>query len=363
MATIKTYETGRGTRHCAEIVIRKNGKTLHRESKTFKKRTHAQQWADKREAELKIHGIKPKTNDYTIAELAEKYIADYTGKVRMGRSKLSDLKRIQHYPICQQPSAQLTSADYINHINQRLATGAQPQTVNNDLTWFSLMLKFGIAAHNTGSNIEQLNAAKEFLRAHGLIARPDSRERIPTLEEHQQLLNHFHDQQTRRSSIPMLDILLFAMYSARRQAEITRIQWADNDNTHKTGIVHDAKHPRHKTGNHRTFNYPPPAWEIAQQQPQTHAEIFPYNPRTVSALFTRACAVLEIKGLRFHDYRHLATTHLFVTGMSIQDVSAVTLHESWSVLKRYTHLDERTKATVTQIYAATAAYTKTLKQE
>ncbi len=356
MATIKTYETSRGVRYCAEIVIRKNGKTLHRESKTFKKRTHAAQWADKREAELKVHGVKPKTVDYTIAELAEKYIAEYTGKVRMGRSKLSDLKRIQHYEICKKPTAQLTSADYITHINQRLDAGALPQTANNDIVWFNIMLKFGIAACNATPSLDQITAAKEFLRSNGLIARPDNRDRLPTLDEHLLLLGYFHDQQHRRSSVPMLDILLFAMYGARRQAEITRLLWADNDNQHRTGIVHDAKHPRHKAGNNRTFNYTPEAWAICQRQPKTHPEIFPYNPRTVSANFTRACLILEIPDLHFHDYRHFATTGLFVNGESIQAVSAITLHESWNMLKRYTHLDEKTKATVMQINAATARY-------
>lgn len=356
MATIKTYETTHGTRYCAEIVVRKSGKTLHRESKSFKKRAHAVQWSDKREAELKINGIQPKAIDYTIAELSEKYIAEYSTKVRMGRSKLSDLKRLQGYPISQKHISQLTSSDYITHINTRLDSGAQPQTANNDIVWFNILLKFGIAACNATAKLDQILAAKEFLRSNGMIARPNSRQRIPTVAEHIQLLEYFHDQQHRRSSIPMLDILLFAMYSARRQSEITRIRWEDNDDTHKTGIVRDAKHPRAKAGNHRTFNYPPEAWAIAQRQPKTHTEIFPYNPRTISANFTRACSFLEIPDLCFHDYRHFATTGLFVAGLPIQSVAAITLHESWNMLRRYTHLDEKTKATVAQIYAATVAF-------
>ena len=67
-------------------------------------------------------------------------------------------------------------------------------------------------------------------------------------------------------------------------------------------------------------------------------EVFPYNPKSVGAAFTRACHYLEIEGLHFHDLRHEATSRLFEKGYSIQEVAQFTLHESWSSLKRYTHL-------------------------
>ena len=78
--------------------------------------------------------------------------------------------------------------------------------------------------------------------------------------------------------------------------------------------------------------------EIILAQPRTAEEVFPYNPKSVGAAFTRACHYLEIEGLHFHDLRHEATSRLFEKGYSIQEVAQFTLHESWSSLKRYTHL-------------------------
>ena len=69
--------------------------------------------------------------------------------------------------------------------------------------------------------------------------------------------------------------------------------------------------------------------------------IFPYNPKSISERFRRACAVLGIADLHFHDLRHEGTTRLFEQEMSIPEVAAHTLHESWGVLKRYTHLQRR----------------------
>ncbi|WP_033398000.1 tyrosine-type recombinase/integrase, partial [Arenimonas oryziterrae] len=65
---------------------------------------------------------------------------------------------------------------------------------------------------------------------------------------------------------------------------------------------------------------------------------FPFNPKSVSAAFTRATRYLGIADLHFHDLRHEATSRLFERGYSIQEVAQFTLHESWETLRRYTHL-------------------------
>ena len=58
----------------------------------------------------------------------------------------------------------------------------------------------------------------------------------------------------------------------------------------------------------------------------------------MGSAFTRACRLLGIEGLHFHDLRREATSRLFERGYSIQEVSQFTLHDSWATLKRYTHL-------------------------
>ena len=109
----------------------------------------------------------------------------------------------------------------------------------------------------------------------------------------------------------MVAIMDFAIASARRQAEITRLEWADNDEIGRTGLARDAKHPRHKEGNHRRFKYTPETWAIVERQPRKTEYIFPsLMPRSVGAAFTRACGILGIKDLHFHDLRHEATSRL-----------------------------------------------------
>jgi len=166
----------------------------------------------------------------------------------------------------------------------------------------------------------------------------NKRTRRPTADELARLDQHLsqHDGCAR---LPMREIMWFAIHSARRQAEICRIEWSDNDPASMTGMVRDAKHPRHKEGNHRRFKYTQHGWDIAQRQPQGSPFIFPHDSRSVGAAFHRACKFLKIHDLRFHDLRHEATSKLFESGYPIQEVAMFTLHESWAELKRYTQIE------------------------
>jgi len=58
----------------------------------------------------------------------------------------------------------------------------------------------------------------------------------------------------------MLDIWHFAITSTRREDEICRLLWEDNDPKTRTGLVHDAEHPENKEGNHRRFRYTQEPW-------------------------------------------------------------------------------------------------------
>ena len=104
------------------------------------------------------------------------------------------------------------------------------------------------------------------------------------------------------------------------------------------GPGRDAKHPTGKDGNHRRFKYTPEAWAIVAAQPRANEYMFPYDAKSIGAAFTRACKLLGIQDLRFHDLRHEATSRLFERGYQIHEVAQFTLHESWNELKRYTNL-------------------------
>jgi len=144
----------------------------------------------------------------------------------------------------------------------------------------------------------------------------------------------------RPRSIPMHRVVAFALFSTRRQEEITRVTWEGLDTKNKRVLVTDMKHPGDKIGNNVRCDLPDPACAIAEAMPNIDARIFPYRTDAISAAFTRACKLLEINNLRFHDLRHEGVSRLFEMGLSIPQVAAVSGHRSWSSLQRYTHIDQ-----------------------
>ena len=131
-------------------------------------------------------------------------------------------------------------------------------------------------------------------------------------------------------------ITAFAMFSTRRQEEITRIQWKHVEQGRV--LIEDMKHPGEKHGNHVWCDLPPEAEAILRAQPRRDDRVFPYGTDAISANFTRACKVLGIEDLHFHDLRHEGITRLFEMGWTIPHVAAVSGHRSWVSLKRYTHI-------------------------
>jgi integrase len=155
-------------------------------------------------------------------------------------------------------------------------------------------------------------------------------------------MRHFGDIRARRpSSLPMQRIVAFALYSTRRQEEIVRITWADLDVGLSQVLVRDMKNPGDKKGNHVWCKLPPEAMAIIQALPRTSERIFPFSTDAVSAAFTRACKVLGIEDLHFHDCRHSGISRLFDMGNTLPEVAAVSGHRSWQSLQRYTHLSHK----------------------
>jgi integrase len=340
MATIKARRQANGSIRYTAIVRKRVGKTIvHREAKTFTHRSAALSWARHREVELENPAALRQTRHATVtlAELIRWYIDTFETISKWQRSKQTHLEFLERHSIGKANALTLTSAMLIGHVRSRRADGAGPATVINDLVWIGVVLRAAKNVRELPVRPEITQEASSACRELRLIGKPRRRARRPTTDELARLREYFASRD-RRAQIPMQAIVDFAIASARREAEICRLEWRDNDAANRTGLVRDAKHPTSRDGNHRRFKYTPEAWAIIVTQPRASAYIFPYDPNSVGAAFTRACHVLGIEDLRFHDLRHEATSRLFERGYQIHEVAQFTLHESWNELKRYTNL-------------------------
>jgi len=335
MATITTIRNKKGVTYRAQIRKFYKGAIIYTETRTFPKKVLAERWASRREEQLREEGgvERIRNTGVKVIDLIDRYIADFA--TNSGRSKKADLNTLRVYDFAQVPIHHLTSEMLIEHATQRLKT-VKPQTLLNDFVWLKVIFDAAYPAWGIKVTSSEIVAAKAFCQSKNMVHSSEIRDRRPSDKELALLDSHFASRDG-RSTIPMQDIMWFAIHSARRQGEIVKLLWSDNNEKAMTGMVRDIKHPR-KKGLNKTFKYTKEAWEIVQRQPRIGDRIFPFNSNSIGSAFTRACHLLEIHDLRYHDLRHEATSRLFEAGYSIPEVQLFTLHESWGTLSRYANL-------------------------
>jgi len=347
MGSISARRRANGsTGYTAQIRLKHEGRIVHSEAETFSTRALAKEWLTRREAALEGQRARgePVGRRMTMGEL----VAWYQGRERLdqpwGRSKRADLARLKAGSLSDIKVDALGRREFIAYVEARRAAGAGPATAGNDVIWLRSVFKAAGAVLGIPVPLAALDEAGEYLRSARIVAKSRSRDRRLTADEERRILEHLA-RRDGRGEILLVDVVQFALLTCRRQEEITRLQWADLNKEKGTALLRDAKHPRQKLGNHRVFKVPVAAWAIIDRQPRLtlpdgtlDPRIFPFNPKSIGAAFARATKLLGIEDLTFHDLRHEATSRLFERGYSIQEVAQFSLHESWTTLKRYTHL-------------------------
>lgn len=327
-------------------IVRRKGHAP--QSKSFPTKALAKVWADRialELAEADARGVRDA--GLTIAELVDWYRRDVGKMKRVSKTQTGNLTRLRE-GLGQVVASRLSVADIVEHVRRRRAgdhldgrgvriPACGPATMTVEVSYLAELMRLAKSMGKVQVERDVVAEARPALRLVKLVSRGRKRDRRPTADELARLRAHF-EAAAWRAKIPMGDVIDFALATARRQSEITRLLWADVDEARRTCVLRDAKHPRAKLGNHRTFPLLGEAWTIVQRQPRTDARIFPYQPKSICTAFVRACHILRIDDLHFHDLRHEATSRLFEAGYSIEQVAAVTLHETWGELKRYTQL-------------------------
>lgn len=326
--------------YMAQISITRDGKAILRENRTFDRRAAAAAWIKLREAELSepgtLAGLAAKPRSAPLGDAISRYVTE--SRREIGRTKSQVLEAIKRERIAALACDRVTSVDIVD-LATALSARMKPQTVGNYLSHLAAV--FAIAGPAWGYPLDKraMDDASKVARRLGLASKSEERDRRPTLAELDKIMAHFAEIQRRRpKSNPMTAIVAFAIFSTRRQEEITRIAWADLDVDGSRVMVRDMKNPGEKRGNHVWCDLPPEALRIVRAMPRVADAIFPYGADAISAAFTRACKLLAIDDLHFHDLRHDGVSRLFEIGRNIPQVAGVSGHRSWTSLKRYTHL-------------------------
>lgn len=343
MGTITVRKRRDGsTGYTAQIRIMQKGVTVYQESQTFDRKATAQAWIKRVETEMSVPGAIEKANrsGVTVKEMIDRYLLEYEKLRPLGKTKRATLKAIGETWLGKLEDREITSQKLVEYADGRMTNdGIQAQTVGNDLAHLGAVLSVARPAWGYDIDPMAMPDARKVLRKMGAVTRSKERNRRPTLEELDKLFQYFGEMRDRRKQeIDMVRVTAFALFSTRRQEEITRIKWNALDEQRQMVLITDMKNPGQKYGNDVWCHVPDEAWRIMMSMPKVAEDVFPYNSRSISASFTRACHFLEIDDLHFHDLRHDGVSRLFEMGWDIPKVASVSGHRDWNSMRRYTHL-------------------------
>jgi integrase len=312
-------------------IRRKGHKSI---SKSFPTKTLAQEWARKIERQIDTDDFQDgrSISATTIADLIDKYSLEKETERPFGKNKKAVLASLRK-DIGSVKAMGLTDAVLMEHVGRRRKGGAGGVTLAIELTYLGSVFKTASQVWKMPVKRDAIDTVRANLSHLGVSLKSKERKRRPTLEELEAISTYFDT----HSSLPMRDIIAFAVATAMRLGEIINLKQADLNESDRTIIIRDRKHPQLKAGNDQEVPLLGEAFAIAKRQPKND-RLFPVTDGTVSTIFPRACRELGIIDLRFHDLRHEGVSRLFEQGYSIEQVALVSGHRDWKMLSRYVQL-------------------------
>jgi len=228
----------------------------------------------------------------------------------------------------------LNSVTMQRWIDHRLKVdGVLGQTVAHNIGLISSLLKWLRYSRNLDVDPLLAKHARASLGAARVQTTSQERDRYITDSEIDIMRNTFASQA--KLKLPMADLMEFALATAMRLGEITRITFEDLSHNERTVLVRDRKDPKRKLGNHMRVPLSSKALAIIERQPPRSGRIFPFAANSISIAWIVARDVAKVEGVTFHDLRHRAITDLFARGLSIEQVALISGHKTWSQLRRY----------------------------
>lgn len=288
------------------------------QAKSFTLKSDAVAWARMVEAEIQ-RGVFVDTavaQQMTVKDAIDRYLLTIAHK-KDSRVEVSTAKPVIKY---------LGGISLFNLSNQDLAEFRDQQlqsvgstTVVHRLSLLSKVLKIAHQEWNIPFPKGIPNVRKP--------KRPNGRDRRLEKGEFDLLTNALSESET------VQKIVVIAVETAMRRGELVNIKWEHIDWNNRTLHI-----PETKTGVPRDVPLSERALAVFESMKATTGLVFKIQADSVSQAFERACKRVSIKGLRFHDLRHEATSSFFEKGLNTMEVATITGHKTLEMLNRYTHL-------------------------
>jgi len=292
-----------------QVQVRRKGYPTR--TKSFLTLRDAQRW--ERTQELEIDTLPPGHPPLCgkhISDLVRQFQTSVLPTLKGQKQEASRLRRINA------EFGSVLAQELRNHhlaaYRDRRLREVGPQTVKHEINLLRRILK--LASDEWGITLPHGVPSIRMPRL------PRGRERRVSEEELSAIKSHL--------TTTMAAIVTLAVETAMRRSEIIQLQSEDLLSGARLRVRES------KNGRSRVIPVTPSA--------QTALRVLLGGPMpsadSVSQAFRRACQRLCAENLHFHDLRHEAISRLFERGFSVPQVAAISGHEDFRMLARYTHI-------------------------
>lgn len=315
------------------------------ESASFERKTDAQQWAQKIEAEMRAGRHFGTSKRHTFNELVNEYMPHAKDKVRLkywqgvfGHNLLSEITaaRIskERDRLLNEETDRYTTAATGDPIAdaKREKLKRSGATVNRYLASLSVTLSYAVKTlqwleNNPCEKIQKPSESK-------------GRVRFLSDDERAALL------QACESHVDLYLAVILALSTGARQSEVMSLRYSQIDFTRKIITLHDTKN-----GDKRALPLVGKAFELLQQRAKVRAlnddRLFPASKQAKKSDYIdlrqpweKALKRAGIVDFHWHDLRHTAASYMAMSGVSLVEISKILGHRTMQMVSRYSHLSE-----------------------
>lgn len=337
MANIEERRTSDGKTHY-RVLIRLKGYPVT--SATFERKTDAKLWAQQTESAMREgrHFKTAEAKKHTLGELIDRYIENVIPtKPKNAQSRTAQLlwwkKQLGHCLLSDlSPSLIAEQRDKLLKGTTFKGTQRSPSTVVRYLAALSHALTIAVKEWGwlEDSPIRKVTKPTE---PRGRVRFLNDDERIALLDACQKSSNRF-----------LYPVVVIALSTGMRQAEIMNLRWEDIDIFKGRITLHETKN-----GERRAVPLKGLALQLIQALTSEKSidigllfpsKENPLKPMDLRFPWEQALKKANIKNFRFHDCRHSCASYLLMNGASLAEIAEILGHKTLSMVKRYSHLSE-----------------------
>ena len=137
----------------------------------------------------------------------------------------------------------------------------------------------------------------------------------------------------RRRNPEVISAIELALETTMRRSELLAADWKDVDLAGRLLLV-----PTSKNGEARVVALTPRAVEILEGLPRRTGPILRCTHSAIRSAMNKATKQAGVEGFCFHKLRHEGISRLWDLGLNEIEISSMSGHKDWKMLRRYSHV-------------------------